>query len=143
MIRKDCAHCIDLGEYGALCDHPCRLVGGEPVEISGCPPNCNTYEERMSSYEMRERIHNLEDELREKSGWLDSYARQFVPLKVENIKLNDENTKLRELVKDMWQTISRDDRCGWDMGTNCCASDECTVSCRYWYRMKELGIEVE
>ena len=104
---------------------------------------CNTYEERLSGYEMRERIHKLEDELREKSGWLDSYARQFVPLKVENIKLSDENAELRELVRDMWQTISRNDGCGWDMDANCCTSDECNVSCRYWYRMKELGIEVD
>ena len=58
-------------------------------------------------------------------------------------KLSDENEKLRELVKDMWQTISKDDGCGWDMDANCCTSDECNVSCRYWYRMKELGIEVE
>ena len=54
-----------------------------------------------------------------------------------------ENAELRELVRDMWQTISRNDRCGWDMDANCCTSDECNVSCRYWYRMKELGIETD
>jgi len=57
--------------------------------------------------------------------------------------LRDKNAELRELVKDMWQTISKDDGCGWDMDENCCTSDECTVSCKYWYRMKELGIEVD
>lgn len=54
-----------------------------------------------------------------------------------------ENAELRELVKDMWQTISRNDGCGWDMDANCCTSDECNVSRRYWYRMKELGIETD
>lgn len=58
-------------------------------------------------------------------------------------ELESENAELRELVKDMWQTISRNDGCGWDMDANCCTSDECTVSCRYWYRMKELGIEAD
>ena len=57
--------------------------------------------------------------------------------------LRDQNAKLRELVHDMWQTISRNDGCGWDIDANCCTSDECNVSCRYWYRMKELGIEAE
>lgn len=134
MIRKDCAHCIDLGEYGALCDHPCRLEGGEPVEVSGCPPRCNTYEERLSGYEMRERIHKLEDDLREKSGWLDSYARQLVPLKVENIKLSDQNAKLRELVRDMW----RDGMCDCDERYTC-------AECEYGYhkRMEELRIEAD
>lgn len=58
------------------------------------------------------------------------------------IELENENERLRELVHDMWQTISSDDGCDWDMDENCCTSDECNVSCRYWHRMKELGIEV-
>jgi hypothetical protein len=91
----------------------------------------------MSSYEMRKCIHKLEDELREKSGWLDSYARQFVPLKVENIKLSDENAKLRELVRDMW----RDGMCDCDEFSR---SIGVCVKCEYGYleRMRELGIEM-
>lgn len=56
--------------------------------------------------------------------------------------LENENAKLRKLVCDMWQTISKDDGCDWDIDANCCTSDECNASCKYWYRMKELGIEV-
>ena len=57
-------------------------------------------------------------------------------------KSKAENVRLRELVRDMWQTISKDDNCGWNIDANCCTSDECNVSCKYWHRMKDLGIEV-
>lgn len=110
MIRRDCAYCIDLDEQGALCDHPCALSGGEPVEISGCSPRCDLYEERLSGPEMRSRIHDLEAELRKTKGWLDRYSGQIVPLRVEN-------EMLRDLVRDMytecaepWATSIR--RCG-------------------------------
>ena len=55
-----------------------------------------------------------------------------------------ENAKLRELVRDMWHDIPKSESCGWNMSTNTCTgSDECIGECSYWYRMHELGIEVE
>lgn len=60
-----------------------------------------------------------------------------------NIELENENAKLRELVRDMWHDIPKSESCGWDMSTNTCTgSDECIGECSYWYRMRELGIEV-
>lgn len=58
-------------------------------------------------------------------------------------KDRDENAKLLELVRDMWHDIPKSESCGWDMSTNTCTgSDECIGECYYWYRMRELGIEV-
>ena len=144
MIRKDCAYCIDLEKYGALCDHPCRLDGGEPVEVSGCPPRCDTYEKRLSSYEMRERIRKLENELREARHWLDRYSSRDVPLTVERERLKKENEKLRQLVCDMWDAIPKTESCGWDSSANTCTgSDECRGECALWHRMRALGVEVD
>ena len=54
-----------------------------------------------------------------------------------------DNAKLRELVRDMWHHVPKSESCGWDMSTNTCTgSDECIGECSYWYRMRELGIEV-
>lgn len=143
MIRKDCAYCIDLEKYGALCDHPCRLDGGEPVEVSGCPPRCDTYEKRLSSYEMRERIRKLENELREARHWLDRYSSRDVPLTVERERLRKENEKLRQLVRDMWRDIPKTE-CSFDVEEGCCDSYEnCHGECALWYRMHELGVEVD
>lgn len=55
-----------------------------------------------------------------------------------------ENDKLRELVRDMWRDIPKSESCGWDTDANYCSgSDECKGECAYWYRMHELGIEVD
>lgn len=60
------------------------------------------------------------------------------------VRLEEENEKLRELVRDMWNDIPKSESCGWDMSTNTCTgSDECIGECSYWYRMRELGIEVD
>ena len=51
--------------------------------------------------------------------------------------------ELKELCKDMWHDIPKTESCGWDADANCCTgSDECAGECGYWYRMRELGIEV-
>jgi len=58
--------------------------------------------------------------------------------------LKAENAKLRELVADMWRDVPKTESCGWDADANCCTgSDECAGECGYWYRMRELGIEVD
>ena len=74
---------------------------------------------------------------------------KFVPLahvskqRRKIFELEDENAKLRELVRDMWRDIPKSESCGWDMDANCCTGcDECGGECSYWYRMRELGIEV-
>lgn len=73
---------------------------------------------------------------------------RFVPLRHVSkqrgriFELEDENSCLRELVRDMWHDIPKSESCGWDMSTNTCTgSDECIGECSYWYRMRELGIE--
>lgn len=59
-------------------------------------------------------------------------------------KAEAENTRLRELVRDMWHDIPKSESCGWDMSTNTCTgSDECIGECSYWYRMRELGVKVD
>lgn len=51
---------------------------------------------------------------------------------------------LRTLVRDMWRDIPKSESCGWDSDANCCSgSDKCQGECAYWYRMRELGIEVD
>lgn len=56
----------------------------------------------------------------------------------------DKNAKLRELVRDMWRDIPKSESCGWDASANCCSgSDECKGECAYWYRMHDLGVEVD
>jgi len=87
-------------------------------------------------------IEDLFDSIEEVASEAVEAQQLLYTVEDELLKLKRENKKLRELVKDMWQTISKDDGCGWDMDANCCTSDECNVSCKYWYRMKELGIEV-
>jgi len=70
--------------------------------------------------------------------WYDSVT--YVPienvsrLQREKFKLEDENTKLRELVLDMWQE-----------GMCECGSHGKCKSCMYDYptRMRELGVEVD
>lgn len=58
--------------------------------------------------------------------------------------IKSENAKLRELCADMWRDIPKTESCGWDMSTNTCTgSDECIGECSYWYRMRDLGIEVD
>ncbi len=57
-------------------------------------------------------------------------------------KLKAENAKLRELCASMWQAIPKSESCEWDFKANCCTGD-CNGECWYWYRMRELGIEVE
>ena len=142
MIRRDCAYCIDLEEHGALCDHPCRLDGGEPVDISVCPPRCNTYEKRLSSYEMRERIRKLESELRDARHSLDRQSSRDVTLTVERERLNAENKKLMELVHDlvMLPSVPAFDCCGCRYERH----HDCGVfGCKLVERARELGIEVE
>lgn len=55
-----------------------------------------------------------------------------------------ENTKLRELVRDMWHDIPKSEACAWDSSANTCTgSDSCIGECSYWYRMVKLGIEMD
>lgn len=80
---------------------------------------------------------NCEGEVRDEHlqmvGWLE-----------ELVELRAENVKLKELCKDMWRDVPRTESCGWDADANCCTgSDECAGECGYWYRMRELGIEVK
>lgn len=63
-------------------------------------------------------------------------------LRIEAERLVDENEKLRELVADMWRDLPKVESCEWDMDSNICTSDGCIGECSYWYRMRELGIEV-
>ena len=59
-------------------------------------------------------------------------------------EMEAENAKLRELCANMWRDIPKTESCGWDMSTNTCTgSDECIGECSYWYRMRDLGIEVD
>jgi hypothetical protein len=87
-------------------------------------------------------IEDLFDSIEEVASEAVEAQQLLYTVEDELLKLKRENKKLRELVKDMWQAISRNDGCGWDIDANCCTSDECNVSCKYWHRMKELGIEV-
>ena len=51
---------------------------------------------------------------------------------------------LKALVHDMWRDITKTESCGWDSSANTCTgSDECRGECALWYRMHELGIEVD
>ena len=68
---------------------------------------------------------------------------EFARLRRDLHRLQRENAKLRELCANMWRDIPKTESCGWDMSTNTCTgSDECIGECSYWYRMRELGIEV-
>ena len=54
-----------------------------------------------------------------------------------------ENAKLRELVADMWVDIPKSEECKFDMSMgHCVGYVNCKGECQYWYRMRELGIEV-
>ena len=121
IIRRDCAYCIDLQEQGALCDHPCTLYGGEPIDAV-----CNgfrRYERRMSTYEMLERIHALEKRLKESEFWREKYADEIIQLKPENAKLRELVVRMRPIYME---------------GKRCTFADRIYINCT----MEELGIEV-
>ena len=136
MKRRDCAYCIDLDEQGVLCEHPLRMYCGEPVEAR-CSSRCADYERRISITEAFLRIHDLEAKLAESEKYRAGYADMLIPLKAEN-------EKLRELCADMWRDMPKTEACGWDSSANTCTGyDECHGECTFWYRMHDLGIEVD
>lgn len=62
--------------------------------------------------------------------------------KFSDLKL--ENTKLRELVRDMWHDIPKSESCEFNIYLgHCTPKTPCNGECAHWYRMKELGIEVK
>lgn len=137
MIRRDCAYCIDLDEQGALCDHPCNLYGGEPIDAV-CN-GCKSYERRMSTPEMLDRIHVLESRLKESESYRSAYADMMMQLK-------DENAKLRELCNGMMRFLCDGDFCDSCGHQEECDEqiyeDECLMRSDFSERMRELGIGV-
>ena len=134
IIRRDCAYCIDLQEQGALCDHPCTLYGGEPIDAV-CN-GCRRYERRMSTREMLDRIHALEKRLKESEFWREKYADEIIQLKPEN-------AKLRELARHMGACIQHLDRTDEDGGCVRCPYQTVEHDCGFEQCMAELGIEVD
>lgn len=66
------------------------------------------------------------------AGWAEAYE-----------TLEAENEKLRQLVCDMWRDIPKTE-CSFDVEEGCCDSyEDCHGECALWYRMHELGIEVD
>lgn len=126
IIRRDCAYCIDLQEQGALCDHPCTLYGGEPIDAE-CN-GCKRYERSMSTREMLDRIHVLEKRLKESEFWREKYADEIIQLKPEN-------AKLRGLVAKA-HACKTDEGCCKD----CYQNEGC---CPIEREMQELKIEVD
>lgn len=65
-------------------------------------------------------------------------------LRDQNFRVGKENEKLRDLVRDLWRDMPKNEACGWDGSSNRCADNEdCNGECWYRHRMRELGIEVE
>ena len=134
IIRRDCAYCIDLQEQGALCDHPCTLYGGEPIDAV-CN-GCRRYERRMSTCEMLDRIHVLEKRLKESEFWREKYADEIIQLKPEN-------AKLRELCEGMLVCYESCNEL-LDARTDCLLYDENEpLRCRKARLLRELRIEVK
>jgi hypothetical protein len=82
-------------------------------------------------------------ELANKIDWYiaDNYGIPYDLRKIAN-EMEAENDKLKELCASMWKAIPKSESCEWDFEANCCTGD-CNGECGYWYRMRDLGIEVE
>ena len=59
-------------------------------------------------------------------------------------RLESENAKLRELLREMWVDVPKSDECKFDMSMgHCVGYVNCKGECQYWYRMRDLGVEVD
>lgn len=91
---------------------------------------------------LKRRIDALEDEVAEQRDEIEAleWDRDTWRMSAENARR--ENSKLRELVKVMWQDIPKSESCEFDVYAGHCTGN-CKGECAFWYAMRELGIEVE
>ena len=59
-------------------------------------------------------------------------------------RMEERCAALRELVADMWVDMPKSKECRFDTSTgHCVGYKDCKGECQYWYRMRDLGVEVE